>query len=605
MGFMNPQLPPVDAAAFRTLPRSERLQVLTRHWVEHGFGSPYVVYLFYLVKCLLYVGGAACVISLTPGIGSVTDPASWWSEPIVYQKLIVFTLLYEVLGLGCGSGPLTSRFNPPIGAALYWLRPGTIRLPPWPDRVPLTRGHRRTGADVLLYAAVLASGVWLLGRPGDGSAVPGFGDVGLLDPLAAIPLIVSLAILGLRDKTIFLAARGEQYWLSLLIFFFPYSDMVIGFKLVMLALWWGAATSKLNHHFPFVVATMMSNAPLVRSGRLKRFMYRDHPRDLRPARLPFLLAHAGTATEYAVPLYLVFLGDGGFWTWAALIYMAVFHIHIFSTVPMGVPLEWNIFFIFSLFSLFGAHGEVAVQDLQSPWLLAVILPSLLLLPLLGNVRPDLVSFLPAMRYYAGNWATSAWVFRGHALQRLEAGLTTACRLPTRQLESLYDADTAMLMGQKVQSWRSMHSHGRAHNGLIDRVTEGQDDAVVVDGELIAGFAIGWNFGEGHLHNDQLLGAVQARCGFAPGEVRVICLESQPIHRQTQAYEVHDAVHGLLERGQVKVHDMLTRQPWPTDGPNYPVYDVESFGPLRPVPGDLPHPDTEGPDAGVLPRGTAS
>ncbi|MER7538402.1 DUF3556 domain-containing protein [Streptomyces sp. NPDC097704] len=584
---MKPALPPVDGAAFRALPRRERLQTLTRHWVENGFGTPYAVYLFYVVKCLLYVGVAALAISATPGLGPVTDLASWWSEPIVYQKLIVFTLLWEIVGLGCGSGPLSSRFVPPIGSVLYWLRPGTVRLPPWPDKVPLTRGDRRTGADVLLYAAVLGSGAWLLSRPGDGSPVPGFGDVGLIDPAAAVPLIVSLAAIGLRDKTVFLAARGEQYGLSLLLFFFPYGDMFIGFQLVMLALWWGAATSKLNHHFPFVVATMMSNAPLLPSRRLKRAFYRDHPHDLRPSRLPFVLAHVGTLTEYLVPLYLVFLGDGGRWTWAAVLYMAVFHLHILSTVPMGVPLEWNIFFVFSLFHLFGAHGDVTVWQLESPWLLVVLLPSLLFLPVLGNLRPDLVSFLPAMRYYAGNWATTAWVFTGDALDRLTAGLTTSNRLAPHQLETLYDPDTALMTASKIQGWRAMHSHGRAHNGLIDRVTDGQDDAVVLDGELIAGFALGWNFGEGHLHDDQLLRAVQARCGFAPGEVRLICLEGQPIHRQTQAYEIHDAALGMLENGHVTVRDMLTRQPWPTDGPDYPVHGVRSLHPLRPLPGQPP------------------
>ncbi|MGV9788148.1 DUF3556 domain-containing protein [Streptomyces sp. NPDC003435] len=570
MGFMTPRLLPVDPATYRTLPRRDRLEALTRHWVEHGFGSPSSVYLFYVVKCVLYLGGAALVISLTPGLGPVTEVASWWSEPVVYQKLIVFTLLWEVVGLGCGSGPLSSRFLPPIGSALYWLRPGTVRLPPWPGRVPLTRGDRRGLVDVLLYAAVLASGVrLLLGRP---------DDAGLLDPATAVPLIVTLAVLGLRDKTVFLAARGEQYGLSLLVFFFPYGDMFIGFKLIMLAIWWGAVTSKLNHHFPFVVATMMSNAPLV-PNRLKPLFYRDHPRDLRPSRLSFLLAHVGTATEYLVPLYLVFLGDGGPWTWAALLYMVVFHLHILSTLPMGVPLEWNLFFVFSLFLLFGAHGDLTVWDLHSPWLLAVILPSLVLLPLLGNLRPDLVSFLPAMRYYAGNWATSAWLCTGDALDRLEAGLTTSARLAPHQMATLYDADTALLLAAKAEGWRAMHSHGRALNGLVERITDGQDGVIVLEGELIAGFALGWNFGEGHLHDDQLLRAVQARCAFAPGEIRIICLEGQPLHRQTQSYEIHDAALGLLESGHVAVRDMLTRQPWPTDGPGYPVYDVRSARPL--------------------------
>jgi hypothetical protein len=38
-------------------------------------------------------------------------------------------------------------------------------------------------------------------------------------------------------------------------------DTIIAAKLVCLAIWVGAATSKLNKHFPFVISTMMSNSP--------------------------------------------------------------------------------------------------------------------------------------------------------------------------------------------------------------------------------------------------------------------------------------------------------------------------------------------------------
>ena len=48
-----------------------------------------------------------------------------------------------------------------------------------------------------------------------------------------------------------------------LVFLLPFVAWCSRPKLMMLALWWGAATSKLNKHFPFVVATMLSNAPLV------------------------------------------------------------------------------------------------------------------------------------------------------------------------------------------------------------------------------------------------------------------------------------------------------------------------------------------------------
>ena len=73
--------------------------------------------------------------------------------------------------------------------------------------------------------------------------------------------------------------------------------------------------------------------------------------------------------------------------------------------------------------------------------------------------------------------------------------------------------------------------------------------------------LGWNFGEGHLHDEQLLAAVQERCGFAEGELRVVMLESQPIHRQSQRYRIVDAATGLVESGSVAVADMVSRQPW--------------------------------------------
>lgn len=471
--------------------------------------------------------------------------------------------------MGCGWGPLTSRFVPPMGGFLYWLRPGTIRLAPWPGKVPGTRGSTRTLLDVALYAGVIASAIYLVTRPGEGAD-------NLLDPVAAVPLILTLGVLGLRDKTIFLAARGEQYWVTLFVFFLPAVDMIIAFKLIMLALWWGAATSKLNHHFPHVVAVMMSNSPLQVSRKVKRAMYRKAPDDLNPSSVPRFLAHFGTATEFVVPAYLIFLGDGGTLSWIALIYMAIFHLHILSTIPMGVPLEWNVFFIFSIFYLFGSYGEVQVWDITTPATLLVLIP-LIGLPVLGNLRPDLVSFLPSMRYYAGNWATSVWFFKGDAEQRMEDSLTTTSRLPVHQLRLLYPDETVQVFLTKVMAWRSLHAQGRAHVGLTRRIVGDGHGYTIRDGEIVAGYAIGWNFGEGHLHNHTLLAAVQERCGFAPGELRVMTLESQPIHRGTQHYQVWDAALGLIEEGDVAVADMLVRQPWPTTDEEYPVYNVKTYG----------------------------
>ena len=55
------------------------------------------------------------------------------------------------------------------------------------------------------------------------------------------------------------------------------------------------------------------------------------------------------------------------------------------------------------------HGY-GVTGMSPAWLALVIVAGLVFFPVLGNLRPDLVSFLPSMRQYAGNWASAVWAF---------------------------------------------------------------------------------------------------------------------------------------------------------------------------------------------------
>lgn len=458
------------------------------------------------------------------------------------------------------------------------MRPNTIRLPPWPDKVPFTGGDSHTVVDVALYLVVLGSGVAALLSPGRGGPVTAAGDVGLIDPVLVLPAIVALALLGLRDKTIFLAARGEHYGLTLLVFFFGFTDQIAAFKIIMLALWWGAATSKLNHHFTLRGGGHDEQQPAAARPAFnwfKRRLYLDPVDDLRPSWIPKVMAHVGgTTAEFLVPLVLVFVADGHRWAWFLIAFMVLFQLNIASTIPMGVPLEWNVFFIFSLFYLFGHYAGVTATGLSSPPLLGILIAALAVVPILGNLFPQQISFLPAMRYYAGNWATSTWCFRTVAEDKIEANITKASVLVPNQLARLYDPQSAELMIDKLMGWRSMHTHGRALGGLVPRALPGgadEADYLLRDGEIVAGPLIGWNFGEGHLHNEQLLAAVQRRCNFDEGEVRVIILEAQPIQRQTQAYRIVDAKTGLIEADHVDVASMLSRQPWPEPGDEYPVH----------------------------------
>jgi hypothetical protein len=561
MGFIAPAPPPFDVEEWKRKPHLERVKPLAQDWAVNGFGTPGAVYLLVLLKLAGFaVGGLALIGATTQGLGGLGNLSDWWTEPIVWQKVIAWTMIWELLGQGSASGPLTFRFLPPFGGPLYWLRPGTIRLPPWPGKVPLTRGTTRTIVDVALYAGVLGTLFFLL--LSDGNAVAGT-SAGRLDTTVIAIMLGCLGALGLRDKVSFLCARPEIYGTLMIAFLFPVHNLIVASQFVLFFVWMGAATSKLNHHFPSVVAVMISNTPWNRFPRMKAKLYRNHPEDLRASGFATLAAHTGTVMEYSLPILLI-VSQGGTLGWIAVIGMLIFHIHITSTFPLAVPLEWNLVMIFGTLFLFGHYGDVPISTLDNPVLIAIMAIILIGGPLLGNLRPDLVSFLPSMRYYAGNWATSQWCFRKDtdAEEKFDRQITKSAPVVVKQLEKLYDPDMAEILLTKALAFRAMHPHGRAINGLLPHVTDGDVEAYRIrEGEFLCGVVTGWNFGDGHFHGKQLLDAVQERCHFAPGELRVLELESQPAHIQRQHYRIHDAATGLVEEGWVNVRDMIERQPW--------------------------------------------
>jgi len=182
------------------------------------------------------------------------------------------------------------------------------------------------------------------------------------------------------------------------------------------------------------------------------------------------------------------------------------------------------------------------------------------LPLLGNLFPRWFSFLLAMRYYAGNWAYGIWLFRGDSYRKLDR-LTKTSPWVYDQLDRFYDRATSVGLVGKVMAFRLMHLHGRALPLLIPKAVERLEDYEYVDGEIVAGLALGWNFGDGHLHREGLLRAIQEQCEFEEGELRCIFVEGQPLGRSTMGYRIHDARTGLMEEGELEVRELRQRQPW--------------------------------------------
>jgi len=574
MGFTTPNLPKVDPDEFLQKPLMERIHILSVNWVENGFGSPRMVHAIYLVKLVFFFTlGGIVVATVTSHLPAFWHVSQWWNQPIVYQKVILWIVLLEAIGVAGSWGPLAGKVKPMTGGILFWARPGTIRLRPW-KWLPLTNGDRRTWADVAIYVALLTSVTIALLMPGVYSdslsqALPD-NTSGLVNPALLVAPIVLLIVMGLRDKTIFLGARGEQYLPAL--FFFavvPFVDMIIALKLLIVVVWVGAGISKLGKHFSNVIPPMVSNTPFVPFKRLRRAQYRDFPRDLRPSQTANIMAHVmGTTVEVIAPLVLLFSANKWL-TVAAALLMVAFHLFIITTFPLAVPLEWNVVFAYAtifLFLGFPAWDGYGITDMSSPWLTLVIVAALLFFPILGNFRPDKVSFLPSMRQYAGNWASAVWAFTPGAEAKLNNVTRSARNIVDQFVDFGYEPQWAEITTQQAIAFRAMHSQGRGLFSVLLKNLPDIDTRTVREAEFACNSLIGFNFGDGHLHNEDMIAAVQRQARFEPGELVIVWVESQAWNSKVQHYKVIDAALGVTERGTWKVGDAVAEQPWLPNGP---------------------------------------
>jgi hypothetical protein len=574
MGFTTPTLPAVDFESFLQQPLMERIKTLTLKWVDFGYGVPRVVHIMYIAKLVLfYALGGIVIATATSNLPAFWLVSAWWDQPIVYQKVILWTILLELLGLAGSWGPLAGKTKPMTGGFRFWARPNTIRLRPW-KWVPFTSGNRRTWFDITLYVALIVSLVVALVLRGvhsaSLSAVLASNTSGLVNPALLVAPIVLLVLIGLRDKTIFLAARGEQYLPAL--FFFaalPFVDMIIALKLLIFTVWFWAGVSKFGLHFTNVIPPMVSNSPAMPFKWVKRIHYRKFPDDLLPSHVASFMAHGpGSVVEIIAPLTLL-LSPWPWLTYIAVAIMVSFHLFIISTFPLAVPVEWNALFAYAVIFLFVGFPNwegYAITDMSAPWLTVVILACLCVFPVLGNVRPDLVSFLPAMRQYAGNWASATWAFAPGAEEKLNKVTRSAGNQVAQLIDYGYEPMEAEIFAQQTVAWRAMHSQGRGLFSVLLKNLPDIDRRTVREAEVVCNTLIGFNFGDGHLHDEDLIEAVQDEAQFEPGELIVVWVESQPIQRRVQHYKVIDPALGVIERGTWNVADTVKEQPWLPNGP---------------------------------------
>ena len=127
--------------------------------------------------------------------------------------------------------------------------------------------------------------------------------------------------------------------------------------------------------------------------------------------------------------------------------MLVLHGFITSNVPMGVPIEWNVMVVYGGFVLFWAHPDVtrARRSARRRSRSFLVVDAGRRCRCSATSCPARVSFLLAMRYYAGNWAYSVWLFRGDSYRKLE-------RLTKSRAVGLRPARRASTIARPRSAW---------------------------------------------------------------------------------------------------------------------------------------------------------
>ena len=546
-------LPPYDPQRVVNAPFPERVRLACRTWANSSPNRPSVMALYWGKYFFVLIGAWAFWCSFNADYPGFFAFSEWTFTTEAFKKAVLWSICWELFGFGCGWGPMNARFEKWFGGCRHFARVGTIKLPLFRG-APLIGGDTRNWIDVGFYVATQVALLSALVMPE-------------MQPGHLLVCFALIAANGVLDKTLFLVARYEHYWvvLAALVFASANDLWIAGAKLTWTFIWIWAAVSKWNSHFPSVIMFMMNNGPFFPKF-LKKGLFKDFPDDLRPSRFAEGMAFFGHVSEFAIPVLLFIAVATGNW-WLLLgscILFTGFHSFIGLNNPNGMPVEWNILMIYGGWSLFWFHPEVSILEMtQMPLLFGAMLFSLVAVPTFGNFVPSKVSFLPSMRYYAGNWAYNVWLFKKNGctekLHKLKKTSGTVVEQLADMIEDPLELEFAKTM--MIVS-RFMHFQGRPLLEALPVAVDDIDDYEWHEGEVLGGTILGWNFGDGHLNGEQLLRAIQPICGFEEGELRVISVESQPLFGPTMHWRVYDAVKGKIAEGKTKMADYTEHQPWP-------------------------------------------
>jgi hypothetical protein len=234
-------LPPYDPQRIINAPFPERVRLACVSWANESPNLPIVMALYWFKYLVPLIGGWALWCSFNADYPGFTSVGTWAFTNDAFKKAVVWSIFWELSGFGCGWGPMNARFDPWFAGYRHFLRPGTTKLPLLRG-VPVIGGDTRNLLDALLYAANQLFLLRALVAPA-------------VTPELLYPSLFLIPAMSVLDKMLYLVCRGEHYFVTLVCLALAAADdlWISGAKLTWCFIWFWAATSKLNRHFPSII----------------------------------------------------------------------------------------------------------------------------------------------------------------------------------------------------------------------------------------------------------------------------------------------------------------------------------------------------------------
>ena len=326
---MLPAEPPVWGKKHEKMSYRERIKAWNDTIVGDLNAFPYVVFVNYTFKIWLY-----CWLFQNKLMNA--EVALTGEDNI--KRFIIYNILGDVLGFNSTGGPLGFRMKFFFVTWYNLLMPGSITCP-LIKGVPAKRNILQSAG----YVAYIYFLVTALKAP-------------LITFDVILPIIVTLAILTPFDFVTFQASRGEHSGYMLFACLFPWGSSALhGLRLCQACLWTWAGIAKVGPWMKYVNAFMMPNSKLLAIFGLflpvSDMLYKDRKgtkgkADVNPSRFLEFLAQFGCIGEISLgPLCL-------FYPKLGVPLALAFHLYILSMTPFASVMEWNVFCIYLVCSLF-------------------------------------------------------------------------------------------------------------------------------------------------------------------------------------------------------------------------------------------------------------